>query len=141
MGPYRIRRPEARVGFADNGAAPADAEFRNYLDRLVRMIPSEVVGLYLVGRGVIPPEERTSHLVWPVVCLVGLVALRVYGTRDPEARKPAQWPAVAIASVAFVIWVYTLGGPFEILGVYKPYLGSLMVLTWTFFVPIFYRGD
>ena len=47
---------------------------------------------------------------------------------------------VAISSVAFVIWVYSLGGPFAVFNLYVPYIGSLLVLAWTFFVPTFYKG-
>jgi hypothetical protein len=33
-----------------------------------------------------------------------------------------------------------LGGPFEAQGLAVPYIGSLLVLAWTFFVPMFYKG-
>lgn len=143
--PFRIRTPRSGpVGFTasdDPGETTAEDPLRNYLDRLIRMIPTEVVGLYLVGNGVIPTEERAARLGWPVVCLAGLIALRAWGSRDPAQSEPVQWTSVLISAIAFVIWIYTLGGPFELLGWHKPYLGSLMVLVWTFFVPIFYKGD
>jgi hypothetical protein len=142
MSPFRIRRPPPkRAALAPESDGGGTNEFKHYLDRLIRMIPTEVVGLYLVGNGVIPTEERVARLGWPVVCLIGLLVLRIYGTRDPETGEKAQWVTVLISAVAFVIWIYTLGGPFQLLGVYKPYVGSLLVLVWTFFVPIFYRGD
>jgi len=32
------------------------------------------------------------------------------------------------------------GGPFTAFGLHVPFLGSLLVLAWTFFIPILYRG-
>jgi hypothetical protein len=45
-----------------------------------------------------------------------------------------------VAAVAFVIWVYTLGGPFADFGVHVPWIGSLLVLAWTSFIPLLYKG-
>ena len=135
--PFRIKR-------LDTGLVPVarrrEESFKFYLDRLLKMIPGEVVGLYLVGSGFIPKDQSIVQVVWAIVCLIGVVVIRVYGTADPENNKPPDWVHVAISSVAFLIWIYTLGGPFEALGWYVPYIGSLLVLAWTFFVPIFYKG-
>ncbi|WP_213979234.1 hypothetical protein [Sphingomonas sp. dw_22] len=46
-----------------------------------------------------------------------------------------------IAAGAFVVWIYSQGGPFEQFGLYVPYIGSLAVLLWTFVIPIFYKGE
>ena len=35
-------------------SATPQEQLRSYLDRLMRMIPGEVIGLYLVGSGFIP---------------------------------------------------------------------------------------
>jgi hypothetical protein len=136
--PFRIERPRVR-------AVGGGEEFKNYLDRLLKMIPAEVLALYQVGSGIIQGqsinEQRIGLIVWSVICLVGLIALRIWGTSDSQRKLPPQWIAVFISSFAFVIWVYSLGGPFAFASWYKSYIGSLLVLVWTFFVPIFYRGD
>lgn len=135
--PYRIRRPPAAAPAA---AGQPEESFKFYLDRLMRMIPGEVVGLYLVGSGLIPSGDVIVLAIWSVVCLVGVVAIKAYGTADPQNHKPPDWMHVAISSVAFLLWVYTLGGPFVATNLHVPYVGSLLVLAWTFFVPIFYKG-
>jgi hypothetical protein len=135
--PFRIRRPDTGV----KAAAVERAEnFDFYLDRLLKMIPAEVVSLYLVGSGFIPTDQSIVLTIWAVVCWIGLVLIRAYGTADTRHNKPTDWVHVAISSVAFVIWVYSLGGPFVLFNLHVPYLGSLLVLAWTFFVPIFYKG-
>jgi hypothetical protein len=79
--------------------------------------------------------------LWAGTCLVGLLALRLYGTADRPKGESPQFGAVAISSIAFIVWVYTLGGPFEAFNLYVPYVGSLLVLAMTFFCPIFYKGS
>src|SRR5260370_42487177 len=104
------------------------------------MIRAGVVGLYLVGNGFIPQACPSALVIWAVICLFGVIAIRAYGTTDPEADKAPDWMHVAISSVAFVIWVYTIGGPFAAFNLAVPWIGSLLVLAWTFFVPLLYKG-
>jgi hypothetical protein len=114
--------------------------FKSYLERLLKMIPGEVISLYMVGSGLIPTEQPVVLASWAAVCLAGVVFIRIYGTADAQANKPTDWVHVAISSVAFAIWAYSMGGPFEAFGLHIPYIGSLLVLAWTFFVPVFYKG-
>lgn len=141
--PYRIVNPAIRI----KDAPAAQPDYSSYLDRLMKMVPTEVIGLYLVGSGIIPHDQPLVLTLWALVCLAGVVAIRVWGTTDVAAGQPTDWMHVAISGVAFVIWVYTMGGgPFATGGVFAaaheqaPYAGSLLVLAWTFFVPIFYKG-
>ena len=138
--PYRIQRPDTGAVRAAAAAASPQDDFKFYLDRLMKMIPAEVISLYLIGTGFIPAGKSGVLAVWAIVCLGGVLALRAYGTADSEAGQKPDWVHVVISMVAFAIWVYTLGGPFAAANIYEPYIGSLLALAWTFFVPIFYRG-
>ena len=51
------------------------------------------------------------------------------------------WRAVGISAFSFVLWVYTMLGPLQSFGFGAPYVGSLMVLVWTFIIPYVYRGQ
>ncbi len=143
--PYRIVNPD--VGVRDINAPAAQTDFSSYLDRLMKMVPTEVIGLYLVGSGLIPKDQPLAVTIWALVCLAGVVAMRVWGTTDAASGQPTDWMHVGISVVAFIIWLLTLGGgPFATGGVFAavheqtPFLGSLLVLAWTFFAPIFYKG-
>ena len=114
--------------------------FKDYLERLMRMIPGEVVGLYLIGNGFIPADQLIGSLVWVVICLILIIIVRLYGTADGPDKPPQTFP-VFVAAVSFVIWVYSIGGPFAKLEAwYYPWIGSLAVLVWTFLIPKFYQG-
>jgi hypothetical protein len=137
--PFRVIHPRAKL----QKVGAAEEPVREYFERLIKMIPADVVGLYLVGSGLIPKEKRAVLVVWTALCLFAVVAVRIWGTADPDPQRPSppQWPVVGISSVAFLIWVYSIGGAFAAYGIAEPYIGSLLVLAWTFFVPIFYKGS
>jgi len=137
--PFRIDMPAHLRGGGPK--PPAEEQFKDYLGRLLKMIPAEIVGLYLVGAGVIPNDERQVSALWAAACLVLVLVVRIYGTRDAVNKLPYQKFPVFVSAVAFVIWVYTLGGPFAQYGLYVPHYGSLAMLLWSFTIPIFYVGE
>jgi hypothetical protein len=133
--PLRIR-PPARLG-----PTGGSDELKSYLDRLVKLIPAEVLSLYLTGYGLIPKDRLVPSSVWALVCLVFVAVVKAYGTSDRVHAVPADRVHVAISMVAFVIWVYSLGGPFILLGVYEAYIASLLILGFTFISAYIYRGQ
>jgi hypothetical protein len=71
--------------------------------------------------------------------LTGFV--KAYGTSDKARAVAPDWIHVGLSMVAFVIWIYSMGGTFDKLGWHVPYIGSLLVLAFTFVSPYFYRGQ
>ena len=128
-GPLRIF-PASKDRSVAEGAPAGDP----WVARLVKLVPSEIVAVYLAGRG----HAGSMASLWPIVCLALLVIVRAWGTRGPR-RKP-QWPAVAISGASFMLWVLAMDGQF--LGVkLAADVASLAVLVWTTLVPALYRGD
>lgn len=131
--PLRISRTTKSILGPDDGLKP-------YLDRLLKLIPAEVLSLYLVGNGVIPPGTALPEFIWAGFCLAAVGLVKAYGTSDAERKIPPDWTHVALSMIAFVIWTYSLGGPFLYVGIYKAYVGSLLILAFTFLVPFLYKG-
>jgi len=128
-GPLRIRG--APSGPTVGGyAGPVDP----WLTRLVKLVPAEVVAVYLAGR---PLAEAKYAGEWPVVCFLLVIVVRAWGTGD---RKGPQWISVAISAVSFVLWVYAMGGRFLHWNV-DVNLAALAVLVWTTVVPVMWRGE
>lgn len=141
MGRQVVRKQEAMA--AARGAGPADAVGDTYLDRLLKLIPAEVVALYLFLEGVLQsalnePDElgQLQGWLWGVfiVLIIGNV---LFLRRYQQVKDVAQ---TVLLSLALVIWVLTLGGPFEYLDFYRPFMGSVLLGLFTFFVPLFYTG-
>jgi hypothetical protein len=135
--PFRIKHPQS--GFHE--VSTGNESVTQYFERLMKTIPGEVVGLYIVGSGLIPSESRLALVIWTLICFAAVILVRALGTADRSQQLGPQWPAVIISSVSFLIWVYSMGGPFAAFGIAVPYIGSLLVLAWTFFVPLFYKGS
>ncbi|HKY36570.1 MAG TPA: hypothetical protein VJN18_11560 [Polyangiaceae bacterium] len=140
--PFRIAAASTTAPAATPSASSSDP-LSSYLEKLTRMIPGEVVGLYLVGSGVIPTGNRDYLLGWTIFCALGVVVSRAFGTRDVARNRTVQWGHVAVSTLSFAIWVYSMGGPFSAyLGdAYKPFVGSLLVLGWTFVIPFLYEPN
>jgi uncharacterized membrane protein len=105
------------------------------MERLVKLIPSEVIGIFLAGKG----YAEAWLGIWSVICLVLVLVSRIWGTREPG--KPIQWIGVVVSFISFAIWVYAIGA--TILNFQLPDKGIayITVLVWTFAVPYFYKGD
>jgi len=151
--PYRIYPPGVAKSIHKHGkktqrskavviVEPGYDSLGSYLDRLMKMLPAEALSLYLVGAGIIPADApRGVSLGWFIFCLGAVIALRIWGTSDKDDNLPVDWVHVFISAVAFIIWVYSMGGPFKAYGIYIDYLGALLVLAWSFFVPMIYKGQ
>jgi hypothetical protein len=138
--PLRIRRPSIDKA-RRNITKDTSTQIQSYTERLVKLIPAEVVALYLVGLGVIPQNAKLPIVVWAIVCLVLVVLVRTKATGDRINSISPQWGAVVVSTISFIIWVYNMPGPFQVYQVAIPYVGSLAVLVWTFIVPYFYQGS
>lgn len=130
--PFRIVRGVRGPGTSEG--------FKEYLERLLKLIPAEVVGLYLIGNGFIPQEQAVGSAVWASICFVLVIIVRIFGTADGPA-KPWQPIPVFVSAMAFIIWVYSMGGPFQKFNLYVPFIGSLAVLLWSFLIPYIYKGE
>ena len=119
---------------------------KQYLGDLVKLIPSEIVTLYIVGRGLITTQFNTPHpaalmsesaywIGWILLCLILLVLVRGWLTSHNDTGP--EWPAVGLAAVSFVIWVYSMGDCFDrALKIWDPLLAALLVPAWTAAAPI-----
>lgn len=136
-GPFRINHPQGSrtVRTLGDTGGPAD-EGDPWLTRLVKLVPSEVIAVYLAGAEL----AKTWLGIWAFICLLLVFVARTLGTR--EQGEPVQWIAVLVSAVSFVIWIYATGGYFFDLTL-PPDRGfaSIAVLLWTFLVPYFYKGD
>lgn len=116
---------------------PPEHEGDMYIARLVKLVPSEVVALYLAFK-----EVAAGFLgIWAAICLVLVLFVRTVGVH--QSGKPIQFTAVIIAAISFILWVYAIGGYFFSLQIPpdSPGIVSVSVGVWTFIVPFLYRGD
>jgi hypothetical protein len=112
----------------------------NFKDRLVKMIPGEVVAAYLACNTTITQFKGEDFLYWVVLGFM-LLLMPFYLVRIMKVTDTAQ---IVIMCVAFLLWCATIQKPFDLLfdgNVEQQQLYSTLALTlFTFTVPVFYKG-
>jgi hypothetical protein len=114
--------PAAEMASVKSARASSDQD-DSALARLLKMIPGEAVSFYgtsvasldqLYKRKLIPDAWSYFWLLVLValMALVLLVVIRWKMSKDPKTGD-TQWEAVLITVVSFLIYAYTIGGPFQ----------------------------
>ncbi len=159
-----ISRPAAISLQREIGARAIDAGSLkdSYNARLTKLLPGEAMvayPLFLTAAQKVSQEAaaaaqpvqaaagsldiKVAVLSW--VMLLVVIVLRWRATRT--AAGSAQWPAVLISAVSFVIWVYVLRGSFGLEHYFssfspdRDFYASLFLFAWTTLAPALYTGD
>ena len=109
------------------GAPPPTQE--EFLGRLSKYIPAEIVGLYLAATAPVPKTEGGHPtLLWIIfgVCLLLTPLYMRFVTNDPQ--KGPLWTQVLLATIAFPVWVFAIGGPFALLSWYRGYIATILLV-------------
>ena len=126
-------RPDRSV---DEAGAEAPPKPDDYMNRLLKYIPAETVALYLTLQGIVlsgaADDPNLNTWLW-VIFGLGLIGTTLYLWRLPKVRKVAQ---LAVSTTAFAVWVFAIGGAFASLSWYKPFIGSVVLVVFTFFAPL-----
>lgn len=91
--------------------------------RLLKMIPGEAVSFYGGAAASIDQLYRSKVIhdrntyFWLLVLVAGLalvllLLIRIKMTKDPKTGV-TQWQPVVITVISFLIYAYTIGGPFQ----------------------------
>lgn len=105
-----------------------------YRDRLFKYIPAEVVTLYLGLTATIAAASNVPpSLAW-VIFVAGVIATPYYLRFAQGVRAPGQ---LIVSTLAFIVWVFALGGPFATIPGYQQVYGAVLLPIFTFFVASF----
>jgi hypothetical protein len=107
----------------------------HYTDRLLKYVPAESVALYLTLQGIVSSsvEGRALYTWLWFVFGIGIIGTPLYLWRIQHVSKIAQ---LVVSTAAFGVWVFALGGAFASPSWYKSFLGSMLLVIFTFFVPL-----
>jgi hypothetical protein len=142
----RVKKPAATVA-ADTSTPNA---LSDYMDRLIRLIPGEALGVYLTIRGFWlgpettatggqPADNFVDYL--PAIGILLLLVSRILGTRNATGSfASVQWGGTLLAVIAFILWVLAMG--------HRPFgweldgrITSTLVDVFSFMVPYVYKGE
>jgi hypothetical protein len=116
-----------------DGTVPVPDE---YLSKVLKLIPAEVVSLYVALTGIVymaGTESNGRTLFW-IIFLICLIGTPLYLMR---IAKVSNYLQIGISCLAFIIWAFAIGGQY-ILAIpgYQPIYGALLLPIFTFFVPM-----
>lgn len=124
----RERIVPAGAGRLRSGEAGTD--IKEYLDRVAKYIPAEVVAAYISANGV-ATLARNRGLLFTVIFGACLACTPLYITRFTTTRKEA-WTNSLMATAAFVVWAYATGeGLATFLGWYDAPTASVILVLFT----------
>jgi hypothetical protein len=117
---------------------------QNYLDKLLKLIPSEIVAAYLFIQNIMANQpivfgnkDYSIIALW-IVLIILLIITPVYLVNVQQVFKMNQ---IVLSSLSLIIWAYSLGGPFEMEGWHNPQIAAILLVLWTLIVPIFIKPD
>lgn len=132
--------PELSMRDVSFDAASIGAQEPGQLDKIKELIPGESTAIYVGGLGVIPQGQAAAAIVWALIGLVITLIIKAQQvdprTGDQVSVQNIEWNQIIISAIAFVVWVYALGGgPFAALGLYQRWVATLLVLGYTYAMP------
>lgn len=118
---------------SERGALPPQAPAGDdYSTRVMKYIPGEAVAVYIGVDRVVREMGGEAALLW-IAFLVILALTPVYLYRVQKVRA---WPQLVVSTLAFAVWVFSLGGPFASTFAewYRPVYGAVLLPLFTFAV-------
>lgn len=110
----------------------------SYLDRLVQLIPTEIVAAHLAVQGLVANSIDVRNLALEVSAGVLLLILPFYLWRVHGVRSMLK---ILLTMGSFVIWVYAVSSPIYRGMALDPVWGSIALILWTTMLPAIYRED
>ncbi|HXK26396.1 MAG TPA: hypothetical protein VMS55_27280 [Myxococcota bacterium] len=130
-----------RIPAPGEAADPSGPKADDYLGRLVKYVPSEVVAMYLALTALVPtpPSDGDLKELW-VYFAIAVVATPVYlWVTIRRGNQPVHAIQLVFSTIAFVIWAIAMGGPFqslEGLEAHPRFVSALLIVS-TFSFPLF----
>ena len=108
----------------------------SFLQVLLKLIPSEVIAVFVFIQGVIP-RQLLPHLVLTLL-LVAITPVYLSWATGVRSR-----PQLVISTLSLVVWIYAMGiGPLRFVRppYYEPWHGAVALAVWTLVPPMFLAG-
>lgn len=105
-----------------------------YEDVLVNLIPGELIAAYIAIDSIAASDTTIQKWVLLATCIIILILIPPYLMKLYNVKGRTQ---IIFTMLAFIIWVYCLGGPFKIWGIYNSVIGSVILVLFTLVAPIF----
>jgi len=121
--------------------AEQTASIDDYKDKLVKLIPSEIITAYFSLQAMIKGGENggDGHLFLWIIFIVLILLNPLYLDFISKVTRTLQ---IVFTTIAFILWVILISGPIEkILGFDAAYIGSIFLVLYTLIIPFVFKGQ
>lgn len=123
-------------GGPGSAATPATAS-DDYSDKLLKLIPAEVIGIYLSMTTILNNAQDVSEYTAPLVFLFGVFATYFYLRFTLKVTNLIQ---LLVSVGAFCVWAYSMSSE-EQLSWYNGTYAGLLLVAYTFIAPKIPMGE
>ena len=103
-------------------------EVDNYINRVVKLIPAELVGLFLTLENILKSSSETTLLIHWLVFIIILILTPLYSFKITKLDGfNTATKQIIFTSVAFIIWAFSIGGPFAYYSFYRSLYGAILL--------------
>lgn len=110
----------------------------DYKDKLIKLIPTEIITAYVTIFGMISgtTQGNKDALLWLVIAVL-TIATPLYLIYVSKVQMVSQ---VIFTTAAFALWVLATGSPVEtIFGYQSTFVGSIFLIMYTVFIPFLFK--
>lgn len=122
----------------------SDTKPDDYLSRLLKLIPAEVIalytGIYNVLKTMKMEKVEIAYSIIAVLMVICCVVFLLYTIADNTNK----WKQLIISTISLIIWMILSGG----IDVFfsnnienATGITTIVMMLWIFIIPIFYKGD
>ena len=110
----------------------------SYRDSLLKLVPAEAVAAYTTIGGI---AESAVINRWTILYIAyfGLAAILPFYLRFAAGIR--SWSRIVVTTISFLIWAISIDPPFGGRFDYDPLYASVVLILWTFAMPIFNFGE
>jgi len=114
------------------------AKIDDYFSKLLKYIPTEIVGAWVAITGLIKGANGipTNTILWILLIVFTVMSAAYILQQTSEPKKPPAVKQTTISSIAFIVWVFALGEPFNSLSFYSPVYGSILLILYNLIIPL-----
>jgi len=122
-------QPRGARAFSGN----SKEDIKDYLDRVARYVPAEILAAYLTLVPIITAttkekEQAVLQIALLAVVLVGLLLLNIpYLLRAAQPDQPKR-KHILVSTAAYLAWTYSIGGLWTRIGLYHEAVAAILIV-------------
>ena len=105
----------------------------SYGDKLFKLIPSEIVAAFMAINGFLAGDVENNKWTLLVATVLLLALIPIYLQRIYKVYNVIQ---IVFTMGSYIVWIYSIGGPFKNFNLYNAALASTILVFWTLLIPL-----